>query len=182
MVDIAPAGVAGHHAAGDGRRGPAGIDTGSVEVHRVAAGGVAAGALDKLALLVEVGRIENLQLVGAAEIIEGGVSHLHVGIVHEHHMAPPVEGRVLRREDDIAGEIGDMHRQVGPRWQVVVPQGLVERDGRPGDAGDGDGLLAGGVGPGAGDHQTVAHLPALRSGRQFQHGVARPRRGGQTGE
>ena len=182
MIDIAPAGVAGHHAAGDGRRGPAGIGTGSMEVHRVASGRVAAGSLNELALLVEIRRVEDFQLVGAAEILKGGVGHGHVGVVHEHHMPPAVQGRVLRGEDHVPGEVGDMHRQIVPSRQMVDCQWLVDGDAAAVDGGDGDGLLAGGVGPGAGDHQPVADSPALWNVGQVQPAVARPRRASEGGE
>lgn len=75
-----------------------------------------------------------------------------------------------------------MHLEVGQGREMVEGQRLGERDGRSGDACDGDRLLARRVGPGAGDDQPVAHPPALGGDSQLERRVASPGRACQGGE
>ena len=147
-----------------------------MEVHRVAAGHVESGSLDKLACLVEIGRVEDLQLVGAAEILKGGVGHRHIGAVHKHHMAAVGKLSILRAEDHVAGEVGHMHRKICSRRHMVVHERPVERDRAAIDRRDHDRLFAGRVGLRARDHQPIADLPALRSVSQAEARFASPGR------
>ena len=120
MVDKPPARIAGYNTATDDSRRATPLNTITVKMNRITATCITTSLFHEEAFIIKIWTIQWSKLVGAAQIIERSIRHIHISGMHEHHVTATINGCVLRGEFHIAAEVGHMNLQVIPRSEVVL--------------------------------------------------------------
>ena len=120
VINKAPSWIAIHDTAtNNGRRSNA-VNTIAMKMHGVTPSRVGSRLLHKETFFIKIGIIQWSQFVRTPKIFERSIGNIHIPGVHEHHMSTAIKGRVLRTEDHIAREIGNMNLEMVAGGAVVV--------------------------------------------------------------